>query len=162
MIDSMSVEMVVENSRLEIFPFIFNIDRYRLGVMGSNDMNMNLDYHVSVLKSPLPFKFGINIKGNIDNLKIRLGGAKFKNENIARSVYIADTTRINLVNQIENVFRRSARASLHLDRRNPAGTIDTGYEELTPADSAMMIKEGLIEAPDTIPVLVSPKRKSRK
>lgn len=150
MIDSMSVEMVVENSRLQIFPFIFNIDRYRLGVMGSNDMNMNLDYHVSVLKSPLPFKFGINIKGNIDNLKIRLGGAKFKNENMARSVYIADTTRINLVNQIENVFRRSARASLHLDRPSNTDKIDTGYEVLTAADSAMMIKEGLIEAPDTV------------
>lgn len=162
MIDSMSVEMVVENSRLQIFPFIFNIDRYRLGVMGSNDLNMNLDYHVSVLKSPLPFKFGINIKGNIDNLKIRLGGAKFKNENIARSVYIADTTRINLVNQIENVFRRSARASLHLDRPLNTDKIDTGYEVLTAADSAMMIKEGLIEAPDTVVAPVVRKKKSRR
>ena len=151
MIDSMNVEIVVEDSHIEIFPFLFNIDRYRLGVMGTNDLNMNLDYHISVLKSPLPFKFGINIKGPVDDFKIRLGGAKFKNETAARMVAIADTTRINLVNQIENVFRRSARSTspLHLNRPKRQ-TIDTGVEELTPADSAMLIKEGLIQAPDSI------------
>ncbi|MDE5844498.1 MAG: hypothetical protein K2H44_03810, partial [Muribaculaceae bacterium] len=150
MIDSMNVEIVVENSNIEIFPFLFNIDRYRLGVMGTNDLNMNLDYHISVLKSPLPFKFGINIKGPVDDFKIRLGGAKFKNETAARMVAIADTTRINLVNQIENVFRRSARASAPLRLNRPKQTVNTAYEELTPADSAMLIKEGLIQAPDSI------------
>lgn len=116
MIDKMEVEMVVDNSTLEIFPFIFDIDRYRLGVMGSNDLNMNLNYHISVLKSPMPFKFGINIKGNIDNPKIRLGGAKFKNNTVIERVSIADTTRVNLVNQIENIFRRSARTGLKLKK----------------------------------------------
>ena len=76
-IDSMNVEMIVQNSQLEMFPFIFDIDRYRLGVMGTNDMAMNLKYHIAVLKSPLPFKFGINISGNVDDMKIRLGKAKF-------------------------------------------------------------------------------------
>lgn len=31
MIDHMDVEVVVENSAIEIFPFMFDIDRYRLG-----------------------------------------------------------------------------------------------------------------------------------
>ncbi|MDE6353343.1 MAG: hypothetical protein K2K88_09475, partial [Muribaculaceae bacterium] len=152
MIDSMNVEIMVQDSHIEIFPFLFNIDRYRLGVMGTNDLNMNLDYHISVLKSPLPFKFGINIKGPVEDFKIRLGGAKFKNETATRMVAIADTTRINLVNQIENVFRRSARASspLKLNRPKRKSSINTDFEELTPADSAMLIKEGLLQAPDSI------------
>lgn len=56
-IDSMSVEMLVEDSQLRVFPFSFNFDRYKLGVMGYNDFAMNYDYHIAVLKSPLPFKF---------------------------------------------------------------------------------------------------------
>ena len=109
MIDSMTVEMIVDNSQMQMFPFMFNLDRYKLGVMGSNDMAMNLNYHIAVLKSPLPFKFGINISGSPDNMKIRLGKAKFNEKNMARTVSIADTTRINLVQEIRNVFSRGVR-----------------------------------------------------
>ena len=56
MIDSMTVEMIVDNSQMQMFPFMFNLDRYKLGVMGSNDLAMNFNYHIAVLKSPLPFK----------------------------------------------------------------------------------------------------------
>lgn len=112
MIDRMSVSMTVENSEIMLYPFIFDIDRYRLGVMGSNDLAMNLNYHVSVLKSPIPFKFGINIKGNVDNMKIRLGGAKIKEKNVSfERLTIADTTRINLVRELEGVFRRGANSA---------------------------------------------------
>ena len=80
----MSVEMLVRDNVLRIFPFAFDIDRYRLGITGYNDLALNFDYHISVLKSPLPFKFGINIKGNPDKYKFRLGGAKYKDSNAVR------------------------------------------------------------------------------
>jgi hypothetical protein len=105
MIDHMAVEVVVENSAIEVFPFMFDIDRYKLGVMGHNDLAMNLDYHVSVLKSPVPFKFGINIKGTPDDMKIRLGGAKVKDRMVGERQTIAADTRINLVEQINRMFR---------------------------------------------------------
>ena len=57
LIDNMDVELVVKDNTLELFPFIFQMDRYKVGVMGSNDLDLNLNYHVSVLKSPIPFKF---------------------------------------------------------------------------------------------------------
>lgn len=152
MIDHMSVEMVVEDNQLEIFPFIFDIDRYRLGVMGSNDLAFNLNYHISVLKSPLPFKFGINISGNVDDMKIRLGGAKFKNNQSIERISIADTTRINLVRQIENVFRRSANSGRLVMNRNRT-KVDTRSEPISSADSLLMIKEGFIDVPnDTVNV----------
>ena len=138
---------MVDNSQIEIFPFIFDIDRYRLGIMGSNDMNMNLNYHVSVLKSPFPFKFGINIRGNIDDMKIRLGGAKVKPGSGIERISIADTTRVNLVKQIENVFRRSAHSRVTLDAPKIDRNIVTADDTISGADSLLMIKEGLIEAP---------------
>ncbi|MDE5912541.1 MAG: hypothetical protein K2G81_02710, partial [Muribaculaceae bacterium] len=46
MIEHMSVELSVENSMLELYPFMFDFDRYRLGVMGRNDLDLNLNYHV--------------------------------------------------------------------------------------------------------------------
>ena len=108
MIDHMSVQMQVDSSQVLIYPFIFNIDRYKLGVMGTNDLDMNFNYHVSVLKSPVPFKFGINIAGNLDKYKIKLGGAKIKENTTVERVTINSETRINLVNQLENIFRKSA------------------------------------------------------
>lgn len=108
MIDHMSVQVQIDSSQLILYPFIFNIDRYKLGIMGSNDLDMNLNYHVSVLKSPIPFKFGINITGNFDKMKIRLGGAKIKENTVVERMAINSDTRINLVNQLEGVFRRGA------------------------------------------------------
>lgn len=150
MIDHMSVEMTVDDSEVQIFPFIFDIDRYRLGVMGHNDLDMNLDYHVSVLKSPLPFKFGINIKGPLDHYKIRLGGAKITPRTVER-IAIADSTRINLLDQINEVFRRGSMSSGSL-RLQPAAitTIDTLTGSLSQSDSLLMMREGFIAAPDTL------------
>lgn len=161
MIDHMAVEVVVENSTVELYPFMFDIDRYRLGVMGHNDMAMNLNYHVSVLKSPIPFKFGINIKGTPENMKVRLGRAKFKENMVGERQMIADNTRVNLVEQIDNVFRRGVSKArlgrlnfvrqssgpLSLDSIN--ADLDAG-DTLSYTDSLNMIRAGLIENPDTL------------
>lgn len=170
MIDHMEVEVVIENSTIELYPFMFDIDRYRLGVMGHNDMAMNMNYHVSVLKSPIPFKFGINIKGTPEKMKIRLGGAKFKEKMIGERQVIADNTRVNLVKQIDNVFRRGvSKARLgKLKFSNPDGkgrgaSLDSlnadleADDRLSYADSLRMIGAGLIENPDTLRFPPSPK-----
>ena len=149
-IDHMDVQMTVENGLLNIYPFIFNIDRYKLGVQGHNDFAMNFDYHIAVLKSPMPFKFGINISGNPDKYKIRLGGAKF-NEKTPLNVPFVDNTRVNLLKQIENIFRRGVRGadmkSLQLDKRPEAATIDLNAGELTPQDSLELYRQGMIPEP---------------
>ncbi len=153
-IKHMNVEMIVRDNQLRIFPFSFDIDRYRLGIAGYNDLNMNFDYHIAVLKSPLPFKFGITIKGNPDKFKVRFGGSKFKEGQVAESVNVVDTARVNLIQQIEGVFRRGvsrsrfARLNVNApDVRKELEEPDTG---LSAADSLALIKEGLIEAPKPI------------
>lgn len=151
-IDHMDVELMVRDNRLDLFPFVFDFDRYRLGVSGTNDLALTLDYHIAVLKSPLPFKFGVNIKGTPEKMRFSLGRARFNEKEVASRSMIADTTRINLLQQIEHVFRFGANAG----RRNPTltgvarPTTATTSEALTdslviaPADSAILIREGLL------------------
>lgn len=150
-IKHLNVEMLVRDNMLQLFPFSFDIDRYRLGVLGHNDLAMNFNYHISVLKSPLPFRFGITIKGNPDKYKIRLGGAKFKDNMAAENVNIVDTARVNLVRQIENIFRRgvsnSRFAKINVNAPDAAGMLEGDETGLTAADSTMLIQEGLLEAP---------------
>ena len=54
------------------------MDRYRAAVGGSQDLDMNFNYHISILKSPIPFKLGLNISGNLDKMKFGMGKAKSK------------------------------------------------------------------------------------
>lgn len=146
---------------------MFNLDRYKLGVMGSNDLAMNFKYHIAVLKSPLPFKFGINVSGNPDNMKIRLGRAKFNEKNMAKTVSIADTTRVNLVEQIRNVFRRGVRnaAVKQMDFSAMGQALmdeDIKGDTISGADSLYFIREGLIPPPDTTALkTVSPVKKKK-
>lgn len=153
-IPHMTVEMLVQNSTLQMFPFVFDFDRYRLAVMGSNDLALNFKYHISVLKSPLPFKFGINVSGNADKMKVRLGGAKYKPGQAGETIAIVDTTRINLLREIDRVFRRGARnarlSDLRVQSKPQAIPEDAAADTIAAADSAIFIKEGLIAPPDTV------------
>lgn len=151
MIDNMDVEFIIQDSNMELFPFTFDMDRYRLGVMGHNDLDMNLNYHISVLKSPIPFKFGLNITGNTDKMKFRLGGAKFKENHMSQVIHIVDTTRINLRRELEQAFIKGAHAALisDLNVRN-AKAVNSSLslpDTLSHEDSIRLINEGLIEAP---------------
>lgn len=152
-IDHMSAQMLVENGNMQLFPFIFNIDRYRLGVQGSNDFDLNFKYHIAVLKSPIPFKFGINISGTPDDFKIRLGGAKF-DDKTPISIDIVDNTRVNLVNGLRGIFHRGLRNArvnkLKIEGEASASALNLSDGELSHADSLMFIREGLIEAPDSL------------
>lgn len=154
MIDHLNIEMTVSDGILNLYPFIVNIDRYKLGVMGYNDLDFNLNYHIAVLKSPIPFKFGINIKRTPAHTKIRLGGAKFKEKMVAQRDSIAANTRISLLSEINGAFRRGLRAA-RLGPLRIQGSADSSYmqapeERFSAADSAVMIKEGLIEVPDSV------------
>lgn len=148
-IDHIDLEMVIDNRRIDLFPFIFDIDRYRLGVMGSNNLDMNLNYHVSVLKSPIPFKFGINITGPAHDPKIRLGGAKIK-ESTIRHFNIADSTFVNLLEEINTVF---ALGSMSRDvlKLPPAPIVDIDQytDSLSADEQKWMEQEGWLK-PDSI------------
>ncbi|MDH6535301.1 hypothetical protein M2101_001984 [Parabacteroides sp. PM5-20] len=77
-IDSISVDLAIKDNKIDIYPFLIEIDRYRVAVGGTHKLDMNFDYHVSVLKSPVPFKLGIDVTGNLDKPKYKITKCRYK------------------------------------------------------------------------------------
>ncbi|AWM12648.1 hypothetical protein DI487_01360 [Flavobacterium sediminis] len=77
-IDNLEVEMLIEDSHLEILPALVEVDRYQLAIGGIQNVDLSYNYHISVLKSQIPFKTGVDVKGIIPNYDISLSKAKYK------------------------------------------------------------------------------------
>ena len=78
-IDSVSVEMLVKNNEIEIYPFMVSMDKYNLGVGGTQGLDESFNYHIALLK---PIMLGLDVYGkDFDNIKFKLAGVKFKNSN---------------------------------------------------------------------------------
>lgn len=83
LIDSISVEMMVENNEIQIFPFMLSMDKYRVGVGGQQGLDMSFNYHIALLRSPLLLKIGVDVYGtDFDHIKFRIGSPKFKDSNV--------------------------------------------------------------------------------
>lgn len=107
LIDSISVDLTVKDGIIEIYPFFVEIDRYKAAVGGQNNMDMSFKYHISILKSPLPFKAGLDISGNLDNLgkmKFRITKAKYKDIFMPSRRTKIDSTQLNLKKKIRNTL----------------------------------------------------------
>ncbi len=105
-VDSMMVEGILRDNTLEIFPFLLAIDRWKVALAGVQNMDQSFSYHLSLVKTPLILKLGANVYGDdFDHMKFSLGKAKYRDERSLPSFSsVIDTTRINLVESIRNVF----------------------------------------------------------
>ncbi len=77
-VDSLSVEATLFRGEMEIYPFLIAMDRWQGVISGRHNLDMNFDYHVSVVDCPAPIKLGVDIKGNIDDMKFNLAPCKYK------------------------------------------------------------------------------------
>lgn len=156
-IDRISVELIVKDNQIEVFPFVMQMDRYQTAISGVHKLDMDFKYHISVLQSPLPFRVGVNISGNtndMDHLKFRIGKAKYKNATLPTYTALIDTTRINLRKHITDIFRYGVQAA---DIKNvglveKVGLVsvdDNELEELTAEDSLRLQKEGILEVEES-------------
>ncbi len=114
-IEKMSVRGIVKENQLEVFPFILKVDRYTLALDGLQGFDQNFKYHVAAIKSPIPFRFGVNLGGNFDDWRWKLGKAKFKSTKIPLFDEEIDGLRLNLVSSIHNIFDRGIE---HAIKRN--------------------------------------------
>ena len=114
-IDRMSIRGIVKENQLEVFPFILKVDRYTLALNGLQGFDQNFKYHVAAIKSPVPFRFGVNLKGSFDDWRWKLGKAKYKSVKIPLFDDEIDGLRLNLVSSIHNIFDRGIEQAI---RRN--------------------------------------------
>lgn len=81
LIDSLSLEFVMKNKVINFFPFVFAMDRYKVGILGTQYADMTFDYKFVVLKWPLFLKLLVGYRGDLNDLdsaklKIRLDKKK--------------------------------------------------------------------------------------
>ena len=104
-VDRMAVTGMVRDNVLEVFPFVLDVDRYTLAASGLQHLDESFSYHLSVIKSPLLVKFGVNIWGDdFDHIKYGLGRAKYKNVNVPVFTKQLDTVQYSLLASIHNIF----------------------------------------------------------
>jgi hypothetical protein len=76
-VDSLSVEFHVLGEEIKVYPFLIVMDKYKAVISGRHYLDMTFDYNVSVVQSPVPFRLAVDIKGDPDNYKYKLGKSKF-------------------------------------------------------------------------------------
>ena len=128
-INKMTVEGVIKDSKVEVFPFILEMDRYMLGLSGVQNMDMSFRYHASLIKSPFLIKLGMDIYGpDFDHMKFKIGKAKYKNRNVPVFSTVIDNTKINLVESIRNIFDKGVTAAI-IENEN-MGAIEEHKKEI--------------------------------
>lgn len=106
MIDSISVDLAIKNNKIEVFPFLVEMDRYKVAVGGTHNLDMTFNYHLSVLKSPVPFKLGIDITGNLDDFKYKITKCRYKDIFKPAKQAELDSTRKNIRKDIRDAIRK--------------------------------------------------------
>lgn len=120
-IKDMSVEGIISDSRLEVFPFVMSVDRYSLAMSGIQNLDQSFSYHVSVLKSPLIIRFGVDLWGkDFDNLKFKIGRAKYRNRKVPVFTSVVEQTRLDLSEAIRNIFSKGVEKAIRENERQEA------------------------------------------
>lgn len=130
-IDRMTVEGVIKDDILEVFPFIVDIDRYTLALSGKHNLDQSFRYHVSIIRSPMVFKIGVDLYGpNFNEMKFKIGKPKYKNTKVPVFTEVIDQTRINLAQSIKGIFEKGVEAAVRENERQDAIAAfrkETGY-----------------------------------
>ncbi len=152
-IDKMTVEGLIKDNTLEVFPFILELDRYTLGLSGLQNLDMSYRYHASIIHSPLLFKIGVDIYGpDFDNMKFRIGKPKYKSRKIPVFTAVIDQTRINLAESIHDIFEKGVEMAVKenemqkaiVDHKEEIGYVNAAeqqIEELSENEQKMLEEE---------------------
>lgn len=97
-VNDIALHAGIHSNLLEIFPFTFEMSKYKLVLGGINNFNGDLYYHIGVVDWPLKIPFGVNIKGDFHHPQLRFGGKDWHDINGARIAQgVDDYNSINLL-----------------------------------------------------------------
>ena len=157
-IDHMTVEGLIKDNVVEVFPFVLKVDRYTLAMSGLQNLDMSFKYHVSVLKSPFLIRLGIDLYGpDFDNFKFRIGKAKYKTTKLPVFTAVIDDARINLLSSIKGIFEKGVEAAISENEKQAAinehkqnigyvNAVDMQLEELSASEQAQLESDEQAEA----------------
>lgn len=117
-IEDLDVSAFVHDNKVEVFPFIIGVDRYRLALCGMQGFDNSLNYHISILKTPLPIRFGLNLYGTFDNWKFSLGRAKYRDGKVPVFTQQIDTMQVNIAKSIRQIYKKGVKAALKQNNKS--------------------------------------------
>ena len=116
-VDNMTVTGIIRDNTLEVFPFVLDVDRYTFAASGLQHLDHPFDYHISVIRSPLLVKFGLNAWGpDFDHVNYRLGRARYRSAQVPVFTRQLDTVQYSLVAAIHNIFELGVEKALAENR----------------------------------------------
>lgn len=119
-IQDMYVDAVIGDNKVEVYPFVLGVDKYKVALAGTQGFNGSMRYNISILESFLPFRFGIDIFGNLDKWRFSLGRNKYRGGRVPSFTADLDTMQVNLLDVIRNVYDRgvqNAMTQMELENR---------------------------------------------
>jgi hypothetical protein len=108
-VDSLSVEMTIFRNEVEISPFLISMDKYQAVLAGKHYLDMTFDYHISVVKTPLPIRLGLNIRGSLGNLKYKPTRCKYAKLYRPEKQNAVDSKTLELKNLIFDSLKANVR-----------------------------------------------------
>ncbi len=134
-VDSLSAEFTILRDQVNIYPFLFAMDRYKAVISGRQNMNMDFNYNISLVQSPLPMRMALDISSEGGKMKFKLG----------KSAY-PDFYRPRREGKVENEqmeLRKLIRESLLQSdptRRKETEAADTTAQAAPPAEATDTLK----------------------
>lgn len=111
-INDLNVHASVHDNLMELFPFDVEVENYALNVLGLNNFNGEMYYHIGVDRWPLHIPFGINIKGDFHHPEFRFGGAHYADEKAwPITSAIAGNHNINMMREMKYYMKELIHAA---------------------------------------------------
>lgn len=76
-VDSLDVEATLFRNEIEVYPFQLSLHKYGMVLAGRHTVDNKCNYHVELVKSPLPVRLAVDVKGDISQPKIELGKVQY-------------------------------------------------------------------------------------
>ncbi len=113
-IDSLDVELTVFEREAEVFPFVVTMDKYQVCASGRHTLDNAYNYHLELLKSPLPMRLAVDVNGVLPKLNFKLGKVKYAE--------LYKPEKHNAVQQrtmaLKNMIRQSLERNVKEETRN--------------------------------------------
>ena len=105
-IDSINAEITVYKNEIDVYPLCVQMDNYMVALGGRHNTDMTFDYDINVLS---PIYLGVNVSGNIDDLKIKLAKCKFAQDFKPHWYQKTDTQSKELRERIKQSMEKNVR-----------------------------------------------------
>jgi hypothetical protein len=105
-IDSINAELTIYKNEIDVYPLCVQMDNYMVALGGRHNTDMTFDYDINVLS---PIYLGVNVSGNIDDLKIKLAKCKFAQDFKPHWYQKTDTQSKELRERIKQSMEKNVR-----------------------------------------------------